>query len=148
MKAYVEFEITEGAYEISCPDALCPSQGVLAVEDEIAKLVSGSLLEKHQRYRLNRGNFTFICPIVYQLSMTMNYRWDQTHHLLQSMFRMPLAMIEIHRELLHINFTIKFKQPLRPCQSIDMPTINLILFWHIICGWCKINNNKKNEWIC
>lgn len=55
MKAYVEFEITEGAYEISCPDALCPAQGVLTVETEITGLVSASLLEKHQRYRLNRG---------------------------------------------------------------------------------------------
>jgi E3 ubiquitin-protein ligase RNF144 len=55
MKSYVEFEITEGAYEISCPDALCPAQGVLSLESEIATLVSNSLLEKYQRYGLNRG---------------------------------------------------------------------------------------------
>lgn len=51
----MEFEISEGAYEISCPDALCPAQGALTIENEIMQLVSSSLLEKHQRYRLNRG---------------------------------------------------------------------------------------------
>ena len=54
MVAYVEFEILEGAYEISCPDALCASQGALAL-DEITSLSSSSLLDKHNRYRLNRG---------------------------------------------------------------------------------------------
>lgn len=54
MVAYVEFEIMEGAYEISCPDALCPAQGILAL-DEITKLSSSSLIDKHNRYRLNRG---------------------------------------------------------------------------------------------
>lgn len=65
MVAYVEFEILEGAYEISCPDALCPAQGALAL-DEITKLASSSLLDKHIRYRLNRGkkyliNFELAC---------------------------------------------------------------------------------------
>lgn len=59
MHAYVEFEILEGAYEISCPDALCPAQGVLSTA-EIARLTSTSLLDKHQRYRLNRGTFQFV----------------------------------------------------------------------------------------
>ena len=54
MKAYVEFEILEGAYEISCPDAMCPAQGILTL-NEIQKLSSINLMEKHQRYRLNRG---------------------------------------------------------------------------------------------
>ncbi|XP_037036006.1 uncharacterized protein LOC119074128 [Bradysia coprophila] len=53
MMAYVEFEIMEGAYEISCPDALCPAQGILSL-DEITKLSSSSLIDKHNRYRLNR----------------------------------------------------------------------------------------------
>lgn len=53
MKAYVEFEIAEGAYDISCPDAQCPSQGVLQ-QDEIKRLVGSDLLEKHKKYRLNR----------------------------------------------------------------------------------------------
>lgn len=57
MVAYVEFEIMEGAYEISCPDALCPAQGILSL-DEITKLSSSSLIDKHNRYRLNRGNYT------------------------------------------------------------------------------------------
>lgn len=56
MKAYVEFEISEGAYEISCPDAMCNAQGILTVDNEIASLVSTDLLEKHKRFRLYRGN--------------------------------------------------------------------------------------------
>lgn len=54
MKAYVEFEIAEGAYDISCPDAQCPSQGVLQ-QDEIKRLAGNELLDKHNKYRLNRG---------------------------------------------------------------------------------------------
>lgn len=54
MKAYVEFEISEGAYELSCPDALCNSQGVVSLV-EISLLASQSLVAKHHRYRLNRG---------------------------------------------------------------------------------------------
>lgn len=54
MKAYVEFEIAEGAYDISCPDAQCPSQGILQ-QDEIRRLAGTNLLEKHKKYRLNRG---------------------------------------------------------------------------------------------
>lgn len=54
MKAYVEFEITAGAYEVSCPDAQCKSQGVVSI-DEISLLAESSLVEKHYRYRLNRG---------------------------------------------------------------------------------------------
>lgn len=52
MMAYVEFEILEGAYEISCPDAMCQSQGILTIS-EIMLLASNSLMDKHQRYRLN-----------------------------------------------------------------------------------------------
>jgi hypothetical protein len=72
MKAYVEFEISEGAYELSCPDALCNSQGIVSLA-EISLLATPSLVAKHHRYRLNRGllkrqnNFqTFnkkICPL-------------------------------------------------------------------------------------
>lgn len=54
MKAYVEFEILEGAYEISCPDAMCPAQGIVSMS-EIGQLTTGDLLTKHNRYRLNRG---------------------------------------------------------------------------------------------
>ncbi|XP_065370117.1 mucin-2 [Calliphora vicina] len=53
MKAYVEFEISEGAYEISCPDAQCPEQGVMTLP-EIANLTTNNLMKKHHRYRLNR----------------------------------------------------------------------------------------------
>lgn len=58
MTAYVEFEITEGAYEVSCPDAMCPSQGVISIV-EITDLAAPSLVDKHHRYRLNRGNSCF-----------------------------------------------------------------------------------------
>jgi E3 ubiquitin-protein ligase RNF144 len=59
MRAYVEFEISEGAYELSCPDALCSSQGVVSL-DEISELVTANLVAKHHRYRLNRGKFSFM----------------------------------------------------------------------------------------
>lgn len=65
MKAYVEFEIAEGAYDISCPDAQCPAQGVLQ-QDEIKRLAGCQLLEKHRKYRLNRevevDNTRMWCP--------------------------------------------------------------------------------------
>lgn len=57
MKAYVEFEIQEGAYDISCPDALCPGQGILSICNEISALVTPEVLERHKRFRLNRGKF-------------------------------------------------------------------------------------------
>ncbi|XP_039284425.1 uncharacterized protein LOC111059359 isoform X2 [Nilaparvata lugens] len=53
MRAYVEFEINEGAYEISCPDALCEQQGVITMA-EMERLVSADTLDKHKRFRLNR----------------------------------------------------------------------------------------------
>lgn len=54
MQAYINFEIVEGAYDISCPDAQCPTQGVITLE-EIEKFVEPNLVEKHKKYRLNRG---------------------------------------------------------------------------------------------
>lgn len=53
VKAYVDFEINQGAYNISCPDAQCPKQGIIQLE-EIEALVSIDEIEKHQRYRLNK----------------------------------------------------------------------------------------------
>ncbi|EDW47302.1 uncharacterized protein LOC6608555 [Drosophila sechellia] len=53
MRAYVEFEISEGAYEISCPDATCPAEGAISLP-EIANLTTTNLMKKHHRYRLNR----------------------------------------------------------------------------------------------
>nr|XP_029712523.1 probable E3 ubiquitin-protein ligase RNF144A [Aedes albopictus] len=53
MTAYIEFEISEGAYEVSCPDAMCPAQGIITI-GEITTLASPSLVDKHHRYRLNR----------------------------------------------------------------------------------------------
>lgn len=54
MKAYIEFEIEEGAYEISCPDAQCEHGAILSMK-EISSLVSAELVEKHHKFRLNRG---------------------------------------------------------------------------------------------
>ncbi|XP_024080851.1 E3 ubiquitin-protein ligase RNF144A isoform X2 [Cimex lectularius] len=53
MRAYVEFEISQGAYEISCPDAMCKAQGVVSLS-EIENLVNSDVMEKYRRYRLNR----------------------------------------------------------------------------------------------
>ncbi|XP_012271811.1 probable E3 ubiquitin-protein ligase RNF144A [Orussus abietinus] len=53
MRSYVEFEIEEGAYDISCPDAQCEDAGVLSLK-EITSLVTPELMEKHQKFRLNR----------------------------------------------------------------------------------------------
>lgn len=65
MTAYIEFEISEGAYEVSCPDAMCPAQGIITIA-EITSLASSSLVEKHHRYRLNRevelDRFRTWCP--------------------------------------------------------------------------------------
>ncbi|XP_050091826.1 mucin-19 [Anopheles aquasalis] len=65
MTAYIEFEISEGAYEVSCPDAMCPAQGIITMA-EISALASPSLVEKHHRYRLNRevelDRFRTWCP--------------------------------------------------------------------------------------
>ncbi|CAK1544902.1 unnamed protein product [Leptosia nina] len=52
MKSYVEFEICNGAYEVSCPDARCSTSGALSL-DEISKLVSSSTLDKHIKFRIN-----------------------------------------------------------------------------------------------
>ncbi|XP_034249747.1 E3 ubiquitin-protein ligase RNF19B [Thrips palmi] len=53
MKSYVMFEILEGAYDISCPDAQCALQGVIALA-EIETLVEQPMVDKHKRFRLNR----------------------------------------------------------------------------------------------
>ncbi|XP_066993080.1 E3 ubiquitin-protein ligase RNF144B [Anabrus simplex] len=53
IKAYIEFEIQEGAYDISCPDAQCEKQGVISLS-EIENLVTVELVEKHRKFRLNR----------------------------------------------------------------------------------------------
>lgn len=62
VRSYVEFEINQGAYSISCPDAQCEKQGIIMLE-EIESLVSLENCERHKRYRLNRGkshNFTYL----------------------------------------------------------------------------------------
>ena len=58
MKTYVQYEIAEGAYDIACPDAQCPREGVLTIID-IENLVLPDIVHKHQKYRLNRGIISF-----------------------------------------------------------------------------------------
>jgi E3 ubiquitin-protein ligase RNF144 len=66
MRAYVEFEIEEGAYEISCPDAQCDHDAMLSLR-EISSLVSSELMEKHCKFRLNRGKSLLISYFFYQM---------------------------------------------------------------------------------
>lgn len=63
MKAYVEFEIEEGAYEISCPDSQCDWASILTLK-EISTLVSPELMEKHNKFRLNRGIYFSTTTII------------------------------------------------------------------------------------
>lgn len=69
MKAYVEFEISQGAYEISCPDAMCEAQGVVTLS-EIENLVNSDTMEKHKRYRLNKGNSLLIISVSFDNNCT------------------------------------------------------------------------------
>lgn len=59
MIAYLEFEIEEGAYEISCPDAKCEHEGIISLKD-ISTIVSVELMEKHHKFRLNRGTVSLL----------------------------------------------------------------------------------------
>ncbi|XP_053606229.1 uncharacterized protein LOC128672826 [Plodia interpunctella] len=52
MAAYVEFEVCNGAYEVSCPDARCRVGAALSL-DEISALLEPSVMEKHKKFRLN-----------------------------------------------------------------------------------------------
>jgi len=52
MQQYITFEIMEGAYEISCPDPVCPIQGVLN-QQQMESLTDKELVEKHRTFRLN-----------------------------------------------------------------------------------------------
>jgi len=47
-------EIMEAAYDISCPDSSCDKQGILSLP-EIESLVSTDLMEKHHKFRLDKG---------------------------------------------------------------------------------------------
>ena len=49
---YITFEVKEGAYDISCPDPHCPTQGVLN-QTQMEILTDKHLMEKHRTFRLN-----------------------------------------------------------------------------------------------
>ena len=55
MVRYVTMEVTEGAYEISCPDSECEKQEGRLQMSEIEILVGSDLLEKHKTFRLDTG---------------------------------------------------------------------------------------------
>lgn len=69
----MEFEINQGAYNISCPDAQCPKLGIIQLE-EIEALVSIDEIEKHQRYRLNKGKLKFIINLQ-NIIINCNYQF-------------------------------------------------------------------------
>lgn len=52
MRLYVEFEIQEGAYDISCPDAQCNKQGIVTIS-EVETLVATQMMDRYLRFRLN-----------------------------------------------------------------------------------------------
>lgn len=53
MRLYVEYEIQEGAYDISCPDAQCRQQGTVSIA-EVETLVTRQMMDRYLRFRLNR----------------------------------------------------------------------------------------------
>eukprot|EP00092_Neocalanus_flemingeri_P008234 GFUD01008879.1.p1 GENE.GFUD01008879.1~~GFUD01008879.1.p1 ORF type:complete len:723 (+),score=158.25 GFUD01008879.1:627-2795(+) len=52
MQQYINFEVMEGAYDISCPDPGCPIQGVLN-QVQMEGLTDKELIDKHRTFRLN-----------------------------------------------------------------------------------------------
>ena len=52
LSEYLKFEIMVGAYEITCPDAKCPQNGVFGLL-EIEDIVGKELFERHIEFRLN-----------------------------------------------------------------------------------------------
>merc|ERR1719225_1612633 len=52
LRQYITFEVMEGAYDISCPDPHCPTQGVLN-QTQMEILTDKHLMEKHRTFRLN-----------------------------------------------------------------------------------------------
>ena len=50
-------EVSEAAYEISCPDSECEKQEGKIQMSEIEILVGSELFEKHKSFRLDTGKF-------------------------------------------------------------------------------------------
>ena len=50
-------EVSEAAYEISCPDSECEKQEGKIQMSEIETLVGSELYEKHKSFRLDTGKF-------------------------------------------------------------------------------------------
>jgi E3 ubiquitin-protein ligase RNF144 len=71
MRAYVEFQIEEGAYDISCPEAKCDQDGIISLK-EIGTLVTSELVEKHHKFRLNRGLIYYLFNIHKKIQRWLN----------------------------------------------------------------------------
>lgn len=72
MRSYVEFEICNGAYEVSCPDAKCSTSAALSI-DEISKLVNSNLLDKHIKFRINHGELPTLIFIFVSFSKKLQF---------------------------------------------------------------------------
>ncbi len=54
MQQYVAMEVSEGAYDISCPDPECDKNGVLQAA-EIENFAGKEVADRHRIIRLNTG---------------------------------------------------------------------------------------------
>ena len=52
LRQYIGFEVMKGAYDVTCPDPGCLTQGVLS-QTLIESLTDKQLIEKHRTFRLN-----------------------------------------------------------------------------------------------
>ena len=80
MQQYIAFEVMEGAYDISCPDPDCPTQGVLS-QHQMERLTDKELLDKHRTFRLTQGvlveknDQTLVCRLNTEVSMDAARTW-------------------------------------------------------------------------
>ena len=80
MQQYIAFEVMEGAYDISCPDPDCPTQGVLS-QHQMERLTDKELLDKHRTFRLMQGVLVekndqrLVCRLNTEVSMDAARTW-------------------------------------------------------------------------
>ena len=80
MQQYIAFEVMEGAYDISCPDPDCPTQGVLS-QHQMERLTDKELLDKHRTFRLMHGVLVekndqrLVCRLNTEVSMDAARTW-------------------------------------------------------------------------
>jgi hypothetical protein len=82
-------EVMEAAYDISCPDSTCDKQGILALQ-EIESLVSTDLMEKHRKFRLDKGKkIYFLDQISIFASFSFYHKWNYQMQLQFSFLKFP-----------------------------------------------------------